>query len=146
MITPVTPARNGFYDIFSGDRRHIEPTAPFQLPAPKSAPVAPKTAAIKEAATSPTPPPTVDTSWFRPSTPVSLAALEQALQHAGLDPTRFSFEQVEADGKFPGHAVLDYTTHQLVIRGPHGAAMFDRDLALRTPWVTAVELRTYGIA
>jgi hypothetical protein len=41
---------------------------------------------------------------------------------------------------------LDYTTHQLVIRGPHGAGMFDRDLALRTPWVTAVELRTYGIA
>jgi len=90
--------------------------------------------------------PTVDTSWFRPSTPVSLQALEDALRRAGLDPTKFQFEQVEADGEFPGRPDLSYTTRQIVIRGPNGAGMFDRDLVLRSPWVTAVELRTYGIA
>ena len=72
--------------------------------------------------------------------------MQQALQQAGLDPSRFTFEQLEASGDFPGHPNLSYVTRQLVIRGPNGAGLFDRDLALRTPWVTAVELRSYGIA
>jgi len=145
MITPATPARNGFQEIFSGDRRHIESGAPFELPQPKSEALPPP-APARDAALAAAPGPTVDTSWFRPSTPVSLEALESALRRAGLDPARFTLEQVEADGEFPDRPLLSYTTYQLVIRGPHGAGMFDRELALRTPWVTAIELQTYGIA
>lgn len=148
MTNPATPIRrHSFYDIFSGARPHVEPRTPFRLPQGKSEPAHPPsttTTTTRNAAA--TTGPTVDTSWFRPSAPVSLDALQQAIHQAGLNPTAFTFEQVEASGDFPERPDLSYITRQLVIRGPHGAGMFDRDLALRTPWVTAVELQTYGIA
>jgi hypothetical protein len=137
MTNPVTAT--GFYAIFSGERPHVEPGVEFSLAKFQSDP--PRLAAAATA-----PGPTMDTSWFRPSAPVSLEALDRALERAGLNPARFTYEQIEADGEFPGRPELSYITRQLVIRGPNGAGMFDRDLALRTPWVTAVELQTYGIA
>jgi hypothetical protein len=138
MTNPVNaPPRHSFYEIFSGPRPHVERGAEFHLAELKSESSHPVAAA---------PGPTVDTSWFRPSAPVSLEALERALERAGLNLARFTFEQIEAEGDFPGRPDLSYTTRQIVIRGPNGAGMFDRDLTLRTPWVTAVELQTYGIA
>jgi hypothetical protein len=149
-----TPARrNSFQEVFGAGARPLRRSVP-QAKTLKAGPAPEfrRLAEIKAASASPaTPrsvaaPPAVDTSWFRPSAPVSLSALEQALFQAGLNPADFQFEQVEADGEFPGRPDLSYTSRQVVIRGPHGAGMFDRDLVLRSPWVTAVELRSYGIA
>jgi hypothetical protein len=138
MTNPINARRHSFYEIFSGPRPHVARSAEFKVSGLKAETSRPVAAAA--------PRPTVDTTWFRPSAPVSLEALERALERAGLNPGRFTFEQVEADGTFPGRPDFSYVTRQLVIRGPNGAGMFDRDLALRTPWVTAVELQTYGIA
>jgi hypothetical protein len=84
--------------------------------------------------------------WSPSPQEVSLDPLLAALRQAGLNPEQFRFEQVEAFQPFPTRPEYDYTTRQVLITGPNGQGLFDRDLALRTPWVTAVELRTYGIA
>ena len=142
--------RNSFLEVFGAG---APPRAPQTSAAPRET-----AATVKEATHPQSPPPsttstvrasqssTIDTSWFRPSAPASLEALHRALEQAGLNPAQFQFEQIEADGTFPGRPDLSYVTHQLLIRGPNGVGLFDRDLALRTPWVTAIELRSYGIA
>ncbi len=158
-MTTAPVRRNPFQDLFSGARNHVASCAVpasktrltaqrrliqagFDLHLPAASPEAPDTSTSRDAAQRST----VDTSWFRPSAPVSLQALSDALRFAGLDPGQFRVDQLEADANFPGRPDLSYTTRQLLIRGPHGEGLFDRDLALRTPWVTAVELRSYGIA
>ena len=82
MTNPVSAARrHSFYEIFSGPRPHVERGAEFKVAGLKSEVSRPVAAATGG---------TVDTSWFRPSAPVSLEALERAMERAGLNPARFT--------------------------------------------------------
>jgi hypothetical protein len=76
---------------------------------------------------------------------VALNPLLAAIKNAGIDPNSLQFDQLQAYEAFPGRADLSYTTQQILIRGPKGAQLFDLNLALKTPWVTAAELRYYGV-
>ena len=84
--------------------------------------------------------------WYTPiASPISLDPLLRAMEQAGLSTGQFEFQQLEAFQPFPGRSDLSYTTRQVLIRGPRGMGLFDLGLATRTPWVTATELRSYGI-
>ena len=78
--------------------------------------------------------------------PVSLQPLRDALQRAGLSPDQFQFTELQSFETFPTRPDLSYTNRQILIQGPHGAGLFDLYWALRSPGVTAIELRSYGIA
>lgn len=91
--------------------------------------------------------PGIDLSGYKPmASPVSLQPLTDALTQAGLSPDKFQFDQIESFEAFPTRPDLSYTNRQILIRGPRGAGLFDWTWALRTPWVTAIELKTLGIA
>ncbi len=79
------------------------------------------------------------------STVHSLAPLLDAIKKAGINPAELQFDQLEAYEAFPGRADLSFTDRQILIRSAKGAQLFDLNLALRTPWVTAAELRSYGL-
>jgi hypothetical protein len=84
--------------------------------------------------------------YKRMAAPVSLQPLTDALTQAGLSPNQFQFDQLESFEVFPTRPDLSYTNRQILIQGPHGAGLFDWTWALRTPWVTAVEIKSLGIA
>ena len=85
--------------------------------------------------------------WYSPiSSPISLKPLLDAMSRAGLNVNRFSFDELEAATTFPDHPEFDFTTRQVLIRGPNGSGLFDIPLVLRSPFVTLEELRSYGIA
>lgn len=89
----------------------------------------------------------VDLAGYEPiDKPLALDPLKQAMQNAGLPLDKFSFDEVQSLEIFPTRPDLSFINRQLLITGPGGAKLFDLNLALRTPWVTAVELQTDGIA
>ena len=114
-------------------------------------------AALGANAADPPPPNGATASNLEPSGPnldgyvpiseaVSLKPLFDTMERAGLALKGFSFDELEATTTFPDRPELDFTTHQLLIRGPHGSGLFDIGLALRSPFVTVTELRSYDIA
>jgi len=144
--------RNSFRELFEGASTAPTTPAATTRTALATSAAAARTAPALLAASRPLTQPAalpvspLDTSWLRPSQPVSLDPLLAELRRAGLDPGLFQFDQMEASQGFPPQPALGFLTRQIAIRGPNGAGLFDRDLALRTPWVTAIELRSYGIA
>lgn len=84
--------------------------------------------------------------YKRMAAPVSLQPLIDALTQAGLSLNQFQFDQLESFEVFPTRPDLSYTNRQILIQGPRGAGLFDWTWALRTPWVTAVEIKSLGIA
>ncbi len=122
----------------------VQHSSPVQPPPPPQRPVVAVTTPRSQQEEDPIP--GIPEYYHRSSDLTSLEPLLEAMRRAGLDPGKFQFEQVEAFQEFPEHPELSFTHRQIVIRGPSGMGMFDRDLALRTPWVTVVELKTYGIA
>jgi len=151
--------RNSFQELFGGpvgstEARGDKPPLPV---APLTSRI--ETTAQPAAATPDAPPPdhsspdpvpsipgTDMSVYSRIAKPLSLDPLMQALEQAGLVPDHFRFDQLESFEAVPGHPELSYINRQLLIRGPHGAKLFDLAWALRTPWVTAAELKIYKVA
>ncbi len=78
--------------------------------------------------------------------PVSLEPLLDEMRRQGLDPSKFQFTELESYDAFPTRPDWSVTMHQLLIQGPNGAKLYDLDWSLRTPWVTAVDMKTSHIA
>ncbi|HYM10984.1 MAG TPA: hypothetical protein VEU62_09630 [Bryobacterales bacterium] len=124
------------------------PPAPSSPATPAATPpAAPASAPASVAAASHLTVPGMDLSEYSPmDPPLSLAPLQQEMARQGLDVSLFQFSQLSSYEVFPGRPDLSFYNHQLLIQGPHGAKLFDLGLALKTPWVTAVELKSYGLA
>ncbi len=89
----------------------------------------------------------VNLGWYTPiQAPLPLESLYEAMRQIGLSPSDFQFQQLEAYLPFPTRPDLDFVSRQVLIQGRNGRrALFDLDLALRTPWVAAQELRSNGL-
>jgi hypothetical protein len=129
----------------SGNAGPSAGSSPAPASAPSSTPAA-VTSASGAAASIPADPGT-DLSEYSPlNPPVSLAPLPQEMARQGLDISQFQFTELSSYEAFPGRPDLSFYNRQLLIQGPNGSKLFDLGLALQSPWVTAVELKSYGIA
>jgi hypothetical protein len=72
------------------------------------------------------------------------SALASAMSETGLDPSQFRVSYWEELVSYPGG---NYVNRNLTVEGPNGQKVdFDAAWTMKTPWVTARELRDYGIA
>jgi hypothetical protein len=70
------------------------------------------------------------------------SALASAMAETGLDPSRFRVSYWEELVSYPGG---NYVNRNLTVEGPTGQKLdFDAAWTLKTPWVTARELREQG--